>query len=89
METMTVREVLEITKNNLLNISVPRALNQQIGLPIDGAIGNIQLCIDAIDRDEAEKSKKDTDGKEDPDFGPKTEEEAEALIRHAKDCFEK
>ena len=53
METMTVRQVLEITMNNLGNIAVPRALNQMIGIPIDQAIGNLQACIEAMDAQEA------------------------------------
>lgn len=47
---MTVKEVLEITVNNLNGISVPRWLNQQIGVPIDNAIANLQLCIEAMNR---------------------------------------
>ena len=53
---MTVREVLEITRNNLANIAVPRALNDMIGIPIDQAIGNINACIEAMDRDAAQQA---------------------------------
>lgn len=47
---MTVKEVLEITINNLNGISVPRWLNQQIGIPIDNAISNLMACLEAMDR---------------------------------------
>ena len=52
---MTVIEALRITMNNLGGIAVPRALNQQIGIPIDQAIGNIAACIEALERAEQEK----------------------------------
>lgn len=52
METMTVKDVLEITMKNLGNIAVPRSQNEQIGIPIDQAISNIKVCLEAIERGE-------------------------------------
>ena len=63
METMTVKEALQVTVNLLGNISVPRNLNAQIGVPIDQAISNIQQCIGAIERNER---KEDEDERVDP-----------------------
>lgn len=48
--TMTVRDAIIATMNLLGNIPVPRNLNQSIGIPIDNAIGNLQACIEAMDR---------------------------------------
>lgn len=62
MEQMTVKEVIRITMNQLLGISVPRSLNEQIGVPIDRAIGNLQACLNAIDKAEEEKKEEQPDG---------------------------
>ncbi len=64
METMTVKEALQITVNLLGNIAVPRSLNAQIGVPIDQAIGNLQQCIEAIEKNErkAEDERVDSAG---------------------------
>ena len=72
-ETMTVRQVLEITVKNLMLIAVPRGLNQTVGIPIDQAIGNLQACIEAMDAQEAaaqeaaaqEEEQEETDGEAD------------------------
>ena len=58
-QQMTIKQVLEITVSSLGNIAVPRALNQQIGLPIDQAIANLQLCIDALEKNETEAKNKE------------------------------
>ena len=80
-EVMTVREVLEITRNNLANIAVPRSLNQMIGIPIDQAIGNINACIEAMDRQEAQAKEAEQTG------DGQLSEAQEALLRHARECF--
>ena len=49
-DTMTVQEAIEITITNLGNIAVPRVLNEQIGIPIDMAIANLRLCVDAMNK---------------------------------------
>ena len=59
---MTIKEVLEITINNLNGISVPRWLNQQIGIPIDNAIANLQLCLDAMNRPAEPEKGEEPDG---------------------------
>jgi len=56
---MTVIEALRITVNNLGGVAVPRALNQQIGIPIDQAISNILACIEALERAEQENKEKE------------------------------
>lgn len=48
MEVLTIKEALEMTINLLGNISVPRNLNESIGIPIDSAINNLKLCIEAM-----------------------------------------
>lgn len=62
METMTVRQVLERTRESLLNIAVPRALNEQIGIPIDGCAENIRLCLAAMARGEQQAAEEEDDG---------------------------
>ena len=47
-EKMTVEKALEVTANLLREIKVPVGLMQDIGFPINAAIGNIEVCIDAI-----------------------------------------
>ena len=84
-EVMTVKEVLEITRNNLGNIAVPRALNQMIGIPIDQAIGNINACIEAMDRQEAQTQEAEQTGGEDGQLS----DEQEAMMHHARECFGK
>lgn len=66
MAAITVREVLEITANNLGGISVPRSLNEQIGIPIDHAISNLRACIEAIDRQEnmAKETEQNSEGEQ-------------------------
>jgi hypothetical protein len=49
-EKMTVHDALVATINLLGNISVPRSLNQLIGIPIDNAINNLRLCVGAIEK---------------------------------------
>lgn len=63
METMTVKEVLQITVNLLGNISVPRKLNEQIGVPIDHCIGNLRECMRAMDAAEAQKAAEEPEEK--------------------------
>ena len=87
METMTVRQVLEITMNNLGNIAVPRALNQLIGIPIDQAIGNLQACIEAMDAQEAKAREEATQEAAQTDEEGQLSDEQEALLRHARECF--
>ncbi len=49
-EKMTIRQVLEITAEALGAIQVPVRLQEQIAEPIRRCIGNLQLCMEAMDR---------------------------------------
>ena len=46
---MTVREVLEMTMNDLEAIEVPVKLSEKIGVSVLCAARNIRQCINAID----------------------------------------
>lgn len=61
MGTITIKQALEIIERDLGNISVPRVLNEQIGIPIDNAINNLRFCIDAINRKEQEENQEEPD----------------------------
>lgn len=45
---MTVRQVLEITRDALGAICVPVSLTQEIAEPIRRCAENLQLCLDAM-----------------------------------------
>ena len=51
---LTVREVLEITVNNLQGIMLPVELSETAGQTILGSIRNLTACINAMDRQESE-----------------------------------
>ena len=70
---MTVTEALRITANNLGNIAVPISMMQQIGLPINQAIGNINACIEALEAAEQEAKQQ-----QEPELHVVQEEEAPA-----------
>ncbi len=53
-EKIPLIDVLRNTVQILGNISVPRMLNGQIGIPIDTAIGNLNACIAAIMKGDSE-----------------------------------
>jgi hypothetical protein len=67
MRTMTVQEVLEITRDMLERISVPAGLIRQIGEPVAAAIDNLNECLKAMERDEA--ARRDAAAREDEDAG--------------------
>lgn len=46
---MTVEQVIKETQELLRNINIPVGLIEQIGFPINGAINNLQLCLDAFE----------------------------------------
>jgi len=48
-ETMTVKEVLEITSRNLKTIMIPVELSETIGQAILGSIRNIDICLRAME----------------------------------------
>jgi hypothetical protein len=51
-ETLTVRQVLEITVNNLRGIMIPVELADTVGGAIVGSIRNLDMCIKAMDEAE-------------------------------------
>lgn len=62
---MTVKDIL-IDVNKLLNeINIPVAQVESIGIPVARAINGIQLCIDAINMQEAQKEKTQSEVAED------------------------
>lgn len=56
---MTVKEVLELTINSLNSICIPVALVKPIGEAIATATGNLQACIDALEKAESEEAVKE------------------------------
>lgn len=70
MGEMRVRDVLEVTNRMLERVQVPVGMINQVGIPIRDAVHNIQMCIDAIDRDEAEQA-------EEPEIEEPAEDEQE------------
>ena len=55
-QTMTIKEVLIKVHQDLGNINVPVAQIDQIGVPIAQALNNIGMCIEAMNRSEAEEA---------------------------------
>lgn len=53
-ESMTVLEVLNVTRNILTNIPVKVADIMTIGQPIHAAVGNLSAVIEAMSRAEAQ-----------------------------------
>lgn len=53
-EQLTVREVLEITINNLKGITIPIELCDTVGQAILGSIRNLTACISAMDAQNAD-----------------------------------
>ena len=48
---MTVEQVIIETVNVLQNINIPVSLIEQIGEPVNGAIGNLRLVLNAFEED--------------------------------------
>jgi hypothetical protein len=69
METYTVNEVIQITIDLLNGISVPRKLNEQIGIPIDNAVNNLLVVLQALEQKPEEPAEEEdgTDGRMDQD----------------------
>lgn len=53
---MTIEEVLEITIRNLKGIQIPVEMSESIGARVLGCIRNIQMCVDAIERQKAQEN---------------------------------
>ena len=61
-QKLTIEEVLMITKNILNGICVPVSMIDAIGAPIDHAVKNITVCLDAIkNSNKQEEAPKDGD----------------------------
>lgn len=63
---VTVEEVLKHEVGVLANLRVPAALVTELGVPIEGCIRNLNLCIDALAKQrEIEETAKEMEGKTD------------------------
>ena len=58
---MTVRQVLEATIGILENVRVPVSQIEETGTPIRMAVGNLRICIEAMDKAEAEGNGREAD----------------------------
>lgn len=56
---MTVKEVLMEVSETLGSIDVPVPLIETIGIKIAKSLNGVNLCVDAMNRDEAEQAKKE------------------------------
>ena len=56
---MTVKEVLMDVSETLGSIDVPVPLIETIGIKIAKSLNGVNLCVDAMNRDEAEQAKKE------------------------------
>lgn len=72
---MTVLEALRQSVDTLNRVNIPVALIQQIGMPVQQAIGLIQASLGALERDAMQQPKEDRpeepkqkeDGPDDPE----------------------
>lgn len=63
---VTVEEVLRHEVGVLANLRVPAALVTELGVPIEGCIRNLNLCIDALAKQrEIEETAKEMEEKTD------------------------
>lgn len=53
---MRVRDVLEVTMRMLGRMQITVDEVDRIGIPVRDAIQNMQMCVDAIDREAARKA---------------------------------
>ena len=70
---MTVFEALHQSVDILGRISVPVSLIQQIGMPIQQAVGLIRASVDALEKD-AQKQNQEQQEQEQPEEEPAGEE---------------
>lgn len=63
---VTIEEVLKHEVGVLANLRVPAALVTELGVPIEGCIRNLNLCIDALAKQrEIEETAKEMEEKTD------------------------
>ena len=55
-ETMTVRDVIEITRRELSRVMIPAELVKEIGIPVNNALHNLKMCMEAIDSEMAQQA---------------------------------
>lgn len=56
MGEMRVRDVLDVTMRMLGRVQITVDEVDRIGIPVRDAIHNMKMCVEAIDRDEAEQA---------------------------------
>lgn len=62
---MTIDQVLKITVETLEGLKVPVSLIDEISIPVARAIGNIRMCIKAVEASRAEAESKQAEEQED------------------------
>lgn len=67
---MTVEQVIKATQDLLKNISIPVELIEQIGMPLCGAVNNLQLCLNAFEKDRNAQSAPHEETAEEPEEEP-------------------
>jgi len=65
--TVTVEEVVRATIEILNDIRVPVGLVNEVGIPVARAVQNLNRCIEAWEREEAEQARKRAEGQENAD----------------------
>ena len=66
-QTMTIKEVLTLTIQQLKGIMIPVELSDSVGMKVKDAINNIGACVQAMETAQAEKNQvkeAETDGRE-------------------------
>ena len=75
-QVYSVKEVLGMTVNRLMNIQVPVGMIENIGLPIADVINALHTCIQALQDNSTTQ-----DGTEQPEEEPKVSAEVEPELQ--------
>ena len=78
---MTVEQVIKKTQELLRNINIPVGLIEQIGFPINGAINNLQLCLDAFEEQKKGQKQEQTEPTEEAEKKPVCLEEIRKTVK--------
>ena len=78
-QVYSVKDVLGMTVNRLMNIQVPVGMIENIGLPIADAINALHTCIQALQDDSTKQ-----DGTEKSEEEPKVSAEVEPIPEDAR-----
>lgn len=62
---MTIDQVLKITVETLEGLKVPVSMIDEISIPVARAIGNIRMCIKAVEASRAEAESEQAEEQED------------------------